>query len=61
MAWHSQKRSRIEAFVKLRKRAKEIPIHYRRRIGDVKLNSWEDGYRNMRFLIAKRFVIRSSD
>ncbi|MDD1771127.1 MAG: glycosyltransferase family 2 protein [Methanomassiliicoccales archaeon] len=44
---------KIEAFRKLR--AKEVPITYRRRVGDVKLSSWEDGWKNLKFLWKKRF------
>jgi hypothetical protein len=45
---------KIEAFRKLR--AKEVPIVYRRRVGDVKLSSWKDGWKNFRFLLRKRFA-----
>ena len=44
---------KIEAFRKAR--AKEVPITYRVRIGEVKLNSWRDGLGNLRFLFRKRF------
>ncbi|HUL39427.1 MAG TPA: glycosyltransferase family 2 protein [Methanomassiliicoccales archaeon] len=44
---------KIEAFKKLR--AKEVPIVYRKRVGDVKLSSWKDGWRNFKFLWKKRF------
>ncbi|OGS42421.1 MAG: glycosyl transferase family 2 [Euryarchaeota archaeon RBG_16_62_10] len=44
---------KIEAFRKLR--AAEVPILYRSRIGEVKLNSWKDGFGNMKFLFRKRF------
>ena len=44
---------KIEAFKKLR--AKEVPIAYRKRVGDVKLSSWKDGWRNFKFLWKKRF------
>ncbi len=44
---------KIEAFKKLK--AKEIPIYYRRRVGEVKLSSWKDGYKNIRFLFKKCF------
>ncbi len=43
---------KIEAFKKLK--AKEFPIKYAPRIGEVKLNSWGDGTRNLRFLFRKR-------
>ena len=45
---------KIEAFSKGLK-AKEIPIEYRVRVGDVKLSSWKDGWRNLQFLFKKRF------
>lgn len=44
---------KIEAFRKAR--AKEVPITYRVRIGEVKLNSWQDGLGNLKFLFRKRF------
>ena len=44
---------KIEAFRK--GRAKEVPITYRVRIGEVKLDSWRDGLANLWFLVRKRF------
>ncbi|UCE80268.1 MAG: glycosyltransferase family 2 protein [Methanobacteriota archaeon] len=44
---------KIEAFTKLR--AVEMPITYRARVGEVKLNSWKDGIGNLKFLFSKRF------
>ncbi len=44
---------KIEAFRK--SRAVEVPITYRVRVGEVKLNSWKDGLGNLKFLFAKRF------
>ena len=44
---------KIEALRKLR--AKEVMIRYRRRVGEVKLSSWKDGWKNFRFLWRKRF------
>ncbi|HIH01990.1 TPA: glycosyltransferase family 2 protein [Thermoplasmata archaeon] len=44
---------KIEAFRKTR--AVEVPITYRVRIGEVKLNSWRDGLGNLKFLFKKRF------
>lgn len=44
---------KIEAFKKLR--AKEVPIKYSPRIGEVKLNTWQDGKNNLKFLFKKRF------
>lgn len=45
---------KIEAFRKLR--SKEVTIVYRCRVGEVKLDSWEDGWRNFKFLLKKRFM-----
>ncbi len=44
---------KIEAFKKAR--ATEVPITYRVRVGEVKLQSWKDGMGNLRFLFRKRF------
>lgn len=44
---------KIEAFKNLR--AKELPIKYSQRIGEVKLNTWRDGKTNLKFLFKKRF------
>jgi hypothetical protein len=33
----------------------EVPITYRVRVGEVKLNSWKDGLGNLKFLFRKRF------
>jgi len=44
---------KIEAFRRLR--AVEVPITYRVRMGEVKLNSWKDGLGNLKFLFKKRF------
>jgi glycosyltransferase involved in cell wall biosynthesis len=44
---------KIEAFKKVR--SKEVPIHYRQRVGEVKLSSWKDGRKNLAFLLKKRF------
>jgi len=44
---------KIEAFRKVR--SLEVPITYRRRVGEVKLSSWKDGWKNMKFLFKKRF------
>ncbi len=48
---------KIEAFKKLR--AKEVPIRYRPRKGEVKLNSWKDGKRNLKFLFEKRKMMKN--
>jgi len=44
---------KIEAFKKLR--AREVPISYRLRVGEVKLRSWKDGLGNLKYLFEKRF------
>ena len=44
---------KIEAFRKLR--TIEVPITYMRRVGEVKLSSWKDGWKNFKFLLKKRF------
>lgn len=36
-------------------RIREMPIVYRPRKGEVKLRSWSDGMKNLKFLFAKRF------
>jgi glycosyltransferase involved in cell wall biosynthesis len=36
-------------------RAKEIPVIYRMRKGEAKLQSWNDGFKNLKFLFKKRF------
>lgn len=45
---------KIEAWKKGFK-CKEVPIQYRVRIGEVKLSSWKDGIKNLKFLFKKRF------
>jgi len=44
---------KVEAFRK--SKAAEMPITYRRRVGEVKLSSWHDGLGNFRYLFKKRF------
>ncbi len=44
---------KIEAWKKFK--CKEIPIEYRERKGEVKLNTWKDGLKNLKFLFKKRF------
>jgi len=44
---------KIEAFKKAK--AAEMPIVYRVRVGEVKLQSWKDGMGNLKFLLRKRF------
>lgn len=46
---------KIEAFKKTR--AKEVPISYSPRVGEVKLNTWKDGWGNLKFLFRKRFMM----
>ena len=46
---------KIEAFNDPRTRAMEVPIDYRTRGGEKKLNTWRDGGRNLSFLLSKRF------
>ncbi len=36
-------------------RCREVPIEYSPRIGEAKLNTWSDGFQNLRFLFRKRF------
>jgi glycosyltransferase involved in cell wall biosynthesis len=48
---------KIEAFKKLR--AEEVGITYSPRVGEVKLSSWKDGWKNMKFLWHKRFSRKS--
>jgi len=47
---------KIEAFTK--GKAIEVGIPYRRRIGEKKLKSFRDGFRNLIYLFKKRFVMR---
>ena len=44
---------KIEAWRRFQ--CKEIPIEYRERKGEVKLNTWEDGLGNLIFLFKKKF------
>jgi len=44
---------KVEAFRK--SKAKEVPIKYSPRVGEVKLNTWRDGFQNLKFLFQKRF------
>lgn len=46
---------KIEAFTKVK--AKELPIRYRERIGEVKLNTFKDGFQNLYQLLKKRFEL----
>jgi dolichol-phosphate hexosyltransferase len=46
---------KVEAFRHPGLRCREVPIRYRVRVGEVKLNSWSDGLENLTFLLRKRF------
>ena len=46
---------KIKAFKHPEIKAQEIPIDYRIREGEVKLNSWRDGWNNLKFLFHLRF------
>ena len=48
-------RIKIEAFKHKKIRYKEIPIVYSPRVGEVKLNTWEDGFNNLKFFFSKRW------
>ena len=52
---------KIEAFTKPDLKCMEIPIEYRIRVGDVKLSSWKDGWRNLKFLFKKRMGIAEKE
>lgn len=47
---------KIEAIRKRQIGFKEIYVDYSNRMGEVKLRPWRDGYRNLVFLIRKRFT-----
>jgi glycosyltransferase involved in cell wall biosynthesis len=49
---------KIEALKNPRVRFGEISIMYSSRVGEKKLNPWRDGFRNLSFLVKKRFVDR---
>ena len=52
---------KIEAFKK-GFACKEVPIEYRPRVGEVKLSSWGDGWKNFKFLWSKKYgKARSKD
>jgi len=46
---------KIEAFTRRGLRCSELPIYYRARIGESKLNLWKDGFYNLFFMFKKRF------
>jgi glycosyltransferase involved in cell wall biosynthesis len=47
---------KVEALRSPRIRFREISIQYSSRLGETKLNAWRDGFRNLVFLVKKRFV-----
>ena len=49
---------KIEAFINPDIKAREVPVDYRIRVGDVKLNTWGDGKKNLLFLFKKRKMVR---
>lgn len=51
---------KIEAFTKRDLRCTELPIYYRARIGESKLNMWKDGFNNLLFMFKKRFGLAGS-
>lgn len=51
---------KIEAFTHRDLRCEELPIYYRDRYGESKLNLWKDGLTNLVFLLKKRFARRPS-
>jgi dolichol-phosphate hexosyltransferase len=51
---------KIEAFTKKDLRCTELPIYYRARIGESKLNIWKDGLYNLAFLFKKRAGLAGS-
>jgi glycosyltransferase involved in cell wall biosynthesis len=46
---------KVEALRSPRIRFREISIQYSSRLGETKLNAWRDGFRNLAFLLKKRF------
>jgi hypothetical protein len=48
---------KIEAFAHPHIHARELPIYYRARVGDSKLDVWQDGFRNLLFLFRKRWIM----
>jgi glycosyltransferase involved in cell wall biosynthesis len=46
---------KIEAIRNGEVRFGEYPINYHPRVGEVKLQKWRDGFRNLMFLVTKRF------
>lgn len=53
---------KIEAFTAKGIKARELPIYYKARVGESKLNLWHDGFANLFFLFRKRFgLLRRPD
>jgi glycosyltransferase involved in cell wall biosynthesis len=48
---------KIEAIIRKQIGFKEIYIDYSNRMGEIKLQPWRDGFRNLYFLLCKRFGI----
>ena len=48
---------KIEAFSRPEIKACELPIYYRARVGESKLNLWQDGLANLAFLFRKRWIM----
>jgi glycosyltransferase involved in cell wall biosynthesis len=46
---------KVEAFTRKGIKARELPIYYKARVGESKLNLWHDGFANLLFLFRKRF------
>lgn len=52
---------KIEAFTRRNLRCRELPIYYKARVGESKLNLWRDGFANLLFLFQKRLnMLRKS-
>ncbi len=47
---------KLEAFTLPAVQARELPIYYKPRVGESKLNLWQDGFVNLLFLIKRRFI-----
>lgn len=45
---------KIEAFTRKELKCAEVPIYYRPRVGESKLNLWRDGFQNLAFLFRKK-------
>jgi len=49
---------KVEAIKHPRIRFAEIPVMYRSRLGEIKLQPWRDGFQNLWYLVKKRFQRR---